>query len=82
LSETEFQFERDENKAAAHMRKQGISFQLAATIFNDPQLVTVADLTHSETEERWFSIGCASNGKILSIVYLCWRPIANRRKSA
>jgi uncharacterized DUF497 family protein len=33
-------------------------------------LFTSADLEHGETEERWFSIGFASNGAILSIVYL------------
>jgi uncharacterized DUF497 family protein len=30
----------------------------------------MADLEHSETEERWFSVGCASNGMMLSLVYL------------
>lgn len=30
----------------------------------------MADLEHSESEERWFSIGCASNGVILSVAYL------------
>jgi uncharacterized DUF497 family protein len=33
-------------------------------------LLTVADLEHSETEERWFSIGGAANGALLSVVYL------------
>ena len=37
---------------------------------NDPRLLTVADLEHSKTEERWFSVGCASNGAVLSVVYL------------
>jgi uncharacterized DUF497 family protein len=39
---------------------------LARTVFNDPRLVSMADLEHSETEERWFSVGCASNGMMLS----------------
>jgi uncharacterized DUF497 family protein len=39
-------------------------------VFHDPQLLTVADLGYSETEERWFSVGCASNGVILVVVYL------------
>lgn len=42
----------------------------ACTAFYDLNLLTVADLEHSETEERWFSIGCASNGAVLSVVYL------------
>jgi uncharacterized DUF497 family protein len=33
-------------------------------------LLTVADGEHSEAEERWFSVGSASNGVLLSVVYL------------
>lgn len=70
MNERQFQFDWDEIKAAANVRKHGISFDLARTVFNDPRLVSAADLEHSETEERWFSIGCASNGMMLSVVYL------------
>ena len=65
-----FQFEWDEAKADANVRKHGVAFELAATVFHDPRLLTVADLEHSETEERWFSVGCASNGVVLSVIYL------------
>lgn len=54
-------------------------FRLAATIFYDSNLVTVADVAHSETEDRWFSVGIAANGVLLSVVYL-WSeadPAAN-----
>jgi hypothetical protein len=70
LNDRQFQFEWDEIKAAANVRKHGVSFELAATVFSDPRLLTVADLEQSEAEERWFSVGCASNGAMLSIVYL------------
>ncbi len=70
MDERQFQFEWDEVKAAANARKHGVSFELACTVFNDLRLLTVADVEHSETEERWFSIGWASSGKLLSIVYL------------
>jgi uncharacterized DUF497 family protein len=30
----------------------------------------VADVEHSETEDRWFSVGIAANGVLLSVVYL------------
>ena len=65
-----FQFEWDEGKADANARKHGVAFDLASTVFHDPRLLTVADLEHSETEERWFSVGCANNGVVMSIVYL------------
>ena len=65
-----FQFDWDEVKADANARKHGVTFELASTVFHDPRLLTVADLEHSDTEERWFSVGCASNGAVLSVVYL------------
>jgi uncharacterized protein len=74
LSDRQFEFEWDENKAAANVRKHGVSFELASSIFADPRLLSVADLEHSEAEERWFSIGCALNGVILSVVYI-WHEI-------
>jgi uncharacterized DUF497 family protein len=70
LHERQFHFEWDEIKAAANMRKHGVSFDLASTIFYDSFLLTGADLKHGNTEERWFSVGCARNGVILFVAYL------------
>jgi len=70
LDERQFQFEWDELKAAANVLKHGVAFEVAATVFRDPHLLSVADIEHSEFEERWFSVGCASNGAMISIVYL------------
>jgi len=70
VNERSFQFEWDEAKAEVNVRKHGISFELACTVFHDPRLLTVADLEHSESEERWFSVGSASSGTILSVFYL------------
>ncbi len=70
MDERRFQFEWDEAKAEANLRKHGVSFELASSIFADPQILTLADTTHSESEERWFSIGLASNGVPMSIAYL------------
>ena len=70
MHEWQFQFEWDEIKAAANVRKHGVSFELASTLFNDPRLLTAADLEHSESEERWFSIDWAANDAMLSIAYL------------
>ncbi len=75
MNEPQFQFEWDETKAAANVRKHNISFELASTIFNDPRILAVADTTHSEYEERWFSIGVANNRSLLSVAYL-WDQVA------
>ena len=74
MSDRQFQFEWDENKAAANIQKHGVSFELASSIFADPRLLTVADLEHSESEERWFSVGCAVHGALLTVVY-AWHEI-------
>jgi uncharacterized protein len=69
LDERLYQFEWDPPKAVANLRKHGISFELASTIFVGPGLLTASDLRHSIAEERWFSIGLASDGKVLSVAY-------------
>jgi uncharacterized DUF497 family protein len=70
VNEQPFRFEWDEAKADANARKHGVSFELASTVFFDPALLTVADVEHSETENRWFSVGIAGHGGLLAVVYL------------
>ena len=70
MNDLQYQFEWDEKKAAANVFKHGVSFELASTIFTDPGLLTVPDLARSRTEERWFSIGSSSDGRVLFVVYL------------
>ena len=74
MDEPQFQFECDEAKAAANLRKHSVSFELASSVFGDPRIVTLADTTHSESEERWFSIGLANNGVPMSVAYL-WTDV-------
>ncbi len=64
-----FTFEWDEAKAARNRRKHGVSLAMAASIFHDPHLLTTADLEHSATEERWFSLGMARNDALLAVAY-------------
>ena len=70
MNERQFQFEWDEAKAETNVRKHGVSFELACTVFHDPRLLTVADLEHNGSEERWYSVGSASSGAVLSVFYL------------
>ena len=74
MDEQYFQFEWDEEKATANVRKHGVSFELASLIFGDPRILTLADTTHSESEERWFSIGLANNGVPMSVAYI-WTDV-------
>ncbi len=74
MTHRQFQFEWDETKARANISKHGVSFDLARTIFDDPRILTVADIVHSDDEERWFSIGAASNFSLLVVVHL-WKGV-------
>jgi uncharacterized protein len=60
-------FAWDAVKAAANLAKHGVSFDQAATVLADALALTVFDAEHSEFEERWFTLGMASNGKLLAV---------------
>ena len=51
------EFEWDPEKAAANVKKHGVEFAEAMTIFGDPLELTIADPDHSEDEPRFLSIG-------------------------
>ena len=65
----EFHFEWDVTKATSNQRKHGVSFDLAATVFRDPLMVSILDEEHSESEERWVTLGQSENGKLLVVIH-------------
>ena len=66
---TAYEFDWDAAKARSNERKHKIGFDLAMTVFTDPNTLTIFDAEHSEDEERWVSIGQAKNGNILVVVH-------------
>jgi uncharacterized protein len=62
-----YDFQWDANKALANLLKHGVSFESAATVLNDPMLLTVYDAQHSQFEERWFSVGYEANQSLLAV---------------
>jgi uncharacterized DUF497 family protein len=50
-------FEWDPAKTAANLKKHGVTFQEAATVFGDPLAVTFQDPDHSMDEERQITFG-------------------------
>ena len=50
-------FEWDPRKAEVNLRKHGVSFNEAVTIFGDELAITVPDPDHSKDEERYITIG-------------------------
>ena len=65
----DLQFEWDEAKAAANVRKHDVSFEEAITAFSDPNTITIFDVEHSEAEDRFVDIGLSASGRVLVVVY-------------
>ncbi len=57
----------DPVKAQANLAKHSVSFTRAATALLDPLALTIFDAAHSETEERWFTLGLTRDGLLLAI---------------
>ena len=45
----------------------GVTFVQAATVLLDALALTAFDAAHSEFEERWFTLGMSSAGKLLAV---------------
>jgi len=61
-------FEWDAKKARSNAEKHGISFLEASTVFGDPNSLTIPDPLHSAGEQRFVTIGCSQQRKILVVV--------------
>jgi uncharacterized DUF497 family protein len=73
--------EWDERKAAANLRKHGVSFEEACTVFFDPLAATGADPDHARGEARWLTFGVSAAGRLLAVAH-CDRDSAVRIISA
>ena len=60
-------FEWDQEKNKLNQKLHGIAFEDAKFVFNDPLMVVLPDLYHSENEERWLAIGLVN--RILFVVF-------------
>ena len=61
--------EWDNRKAAANLRKHGVSFAEAVTALEDTLAVTYRDPDHSEEESRFLTFGVSSSGRILVVAH-------------
>ena len=55
------------DKAMHNLRKHGVSFLEAGTIFDDPLAVTYDDPDHSEQEERFITYGLSTQSRLLIV---------------
>ena len=63
------EFEWDVRKAAVNLRKHGVSFQEAATVFGDFLSTTARDPDHSSGEERYITVGFSNLGRLLMVAH-------------
>ena len=63
------QFEWDPEKAKVSLKKHGVSFDEAVTVFYDPFSATFEDPDHSVAEQRYITIGYSSKPRLLIIAH-------------
>jgi uncharacterized protein len=63
-------YQWDRNKAEINLRKHGINFADAVSVFSDDLSITLSDQRFDE--ERFIAIGLDALGRVLVVVY-AWR---------
>lgn len=60
-------FEWDPKKAERNLKKHGVTFQEAATVFGDPLAMTFQDPDHSIEEERQLTFGQSLRRRLIVV---------------
>ena len=69
-------FEWDDRKAAANLRKHGVGFDEAMSVFVDENAKLIDDPDHSEVEDRFVILGLSSALRLLLVCH-CYRSDGN-----
>ena len=69
-------FEWDPKKAAGNLRKHGVRFEDAQTVFADENAKLIDDPDHSEDEDRFVLLGLSSTLRLLVVCH-CYRSDGN-----
>ncbi|PKY10151.1 hypothetical protein B1757_11340 [Acidithiobacillus marinus] len=62
-------FEWDSAKAAANIKKHGVSFEEAQTVFYDEFAIQFFDDDHSSDEERFLLLGMSTGARLLLVAH-------------
>lgn len=81
MNDPELDVTWDAVKAQSNIAKHGVTFAQAATVMFDPLALTVFDEAHSQSEERWFTLGLSSEGKLLAVAHT-YQPTETARAGA
>jgi len=63
------EFEWDPDKGTVNLKKHGVSFHLASTVFGDPLAITFNDPDHSTGEHRLLTFGYSRLNQLLVVVH-------------
>lgn len=69
-------FEWDGRKAAANLKKHGVSFDEAKSVFFDERAKLIDDPDHSDDEDRFVLLGMSSTVRLLLVCH-CYRSEGN-----
>lgn len=62
-------FEWDDAKAQSNVRKHGVTFEEAASVFSDVLAYTFNDPDHSIGESRYLTFGMSQWGQVLAVIH-------------
>ncbi|MGI0488436.1 BrnT family toxin [Pantanalinema rosaneae CENA516] len=63
------EFEWDQSKAASNLKKHGVSFEEAKSVFDNPLAAIFDDKAHSVNEQREIIIGHSRQNRLLLIAF-------------
>lgn len=84
-----YNFDWDPTKEKQNIRKHKVAFRRVATVFRDPNQLSIYDEEHSEDEDRWITIGIDRGGILRVVIHtfeqvdegLCEIRIISARKA-
>ena len=84
-----YEFDWDPVKERQNIRRHRVSFRQAATIFRDPNQLSIFDEEHSDDEDRWITMKLDSTGSLRVAIHtfeqaeegLCRIRIISARKA-
>ena len=62
-------FEWDPRKATTNLRKHGVSFEEARTVFKDPNFWAQYDPAHLGPESRLKAVGISIKNRLLAVIF-------------
>jgi len=62
-------FEWDSNKDLINIKKHGVSFEEAIYVFSDVDAISLFDTEHSNTEDRWITIGKNKKSGLITVIH-------------